>query len=56
VVDLGDDLTPPLRRLLEDAGARRAQVERGLAYVTRHAGPVDGQSALRMRALIGELL
>jgi glycosyltransferase involved in cell wall biosynthesis len=56
-VDLDDPaaLASVIDRVLSDAGARAALVERGFAFSARYIHPVDGALAARFRAVVEEI-
>lgn len=56
-VDLGDPagLAGAVDRVLSDAPARAALVERGFAFSARYIHPVDGALAARFRAVVEEI-
>jgi len=51
-----EDPVPIFRKFLFDPSARQAQIERGLAHVEEHMGPLDGNSSQRLIDFMTEII
>ncbi len=56
VINLGEDPTPIFKSLLFDKDIRLKQIQNGYEYITKHVGPLDGNTSKRFSEYLTQFL